>query len=106
MVINVWCRYSAASVGLVGRDSSCSQFSLVKLTKLPESLNMYIRVRAKMRMGTKRGRFRVERSVKFPRINCAAEDFEDFSSLGSPMEIWASNNTEGVRDEYSWTTSW
>ena len=46
MVIKVWWRYSAASIGLFGTDSSCSQFSLVKLTKLPASPNMYIRVRA------------------------------------------------------------
>lgn len=102
MVIKVWWRSSAASIGLFGSDSSCSQFSLVKLTKLPASLNMYIRVRAIMRVGRKgeggRRRHGGERSLG---PMCLREEFVE--CLGSLVEMCASNKTDGFRDEYSRT---
>ena len=106
MVIKVWWRYSAASIGLVGSDSSYSQFSLVKLTKLPASLNTYI----KMRVGRKGGR-------GAPGMSCAEEGSERYlgpmclredlvEGLVSLMEMLASNKTEEFRDEYGRTIRW
>lgn len=83
----------------------------MKLTKLPASLNMYIRVRTiSNESGEERGEARggcsarrrgSERSLGPMWLR---EEFVE--GLSSLVRICASNKTDGFRDEYSRTIRW